>query len=351
MICDVRGSTSAIKAGRYKTVNMLGASSIAAVVNVIGSASIPFSFGGDGATALLPPEVIDDVKKGLRTLRAHALAEHGLEFRMGLVPLAKISDTGATISVAKFALGGGPCIAFFQGRGLALAEEWVKSGKFEVEEGPTRPIHEVLKGLSCRWSAMPSQQGCILSIIVKAKDDRGPGEELTRVLKEIDRIIHLNAPETNPVKPDKLAPANLRLASGLEAGHLRIRPKVLARVVVMAQILLLQLFKILDLSVGGTKVRAYIQGQRAHSDSHKFDDMLRLVVDCDERKRDRLLELLAKNHREGKIFYGVHEAQSALLTCFVQSLNKGEHIHFVDGNDGGYALAAKKLKQQMTNQS
>jgi len=37
------------------------------------------------------------------------------------------------------------------------------------------------------------------------------------------------------------------------------------------------------------------------------------------------------------------------MTCFVLSTNSDEHIHFIDGNDGGYALAAKQLKQQLSH--
>jgi hypothetical protein len=33
------------------------------------------------------------------------------------------------------------------------------------------------------------------------------------------------------------------------------------------------------------------------------------------------------------------------MTCLVFSL-AGDHVHFIDGADGGYALAAKQMKQQ-----
>ena len=42
---DVVNSTGAIAAGRYKSVNMVGASVIAAVRNAISSTGIPFVFG------------------------------------------------------------------------------------------------------------------------------------------------------------------------------------------------------------------------------------------------------------------------------------------------------------------
>lgn len=35
------------------------------------------------------------------------------------------------------------------------------------------------------------------------------------------------------------------------------------------------------------------------------------------------------------------------MTCVVQSPINNKHIHFIDGADGGYALAALRLKDQL----
>ena len=51
---DIVGSTKAIKAGRYKAVNMAGASVISAILNALGKRNYPFVFGGDGALVALP---------------------------------------------------------------------------------------------------------------------------------------------------------------------------------------------------------------------------------------------------------------------------------------------------------
>ena len=53
-VADIADSTAAIESGRYKDVNMLGAACIVAVQNAIGSESLLYTFGGDGATVLVP---------------------------------------------------------------------------------------------------------------------------------------------------------------------------------------------------------------------------------------------------------------------------------------------------------
>jgi Protein of unknown function (DUF3095) len=35
------------------------------------------------------------------------------------------------------------------------------------------------------------------------------------------------------------------------------------------------------------------------------------------------------------------------MTCLVFSLEQSRHVHFIDGADGGYALAALQLKAQL----
>jgi hypothetical protein len=42
----------------------------------------------------------------------------------------------------------------------------------------------------------------------------------------------------------------------------------------------------------------------------------------------------------------MHRSPAALVTCLVRSYD-GDHVHFVDGSDGGYALAAKQMKAQL----
>ena len=55
IVSDIQGSTQAIEAGRYRDVNTVGTSCIAAVRNALDGYEFPYVFGGDGASLVLPP--------------------------------------------------------------------------------------------------------------------------------------------------------------------------------------------------------------------------------------------------------------------------------------------------------
>jgi hypothetical protein len=46
----------------------------------------------------------------------------------------------------------------------------------------------------------------------------------------------------------------------------------------------------------------------------------------------------------GIVRYGTHKQAAAMMTCFTPSPANPNHVHFIDGADGGYALAASAMK-------
>jgi hypothetical protein len=43
----------------------------------------------------------------------------------------------------------------------------------------------------------------------------------------------------------------------------------------------------------------------------------------------------------------MHEADSAMMTCLLFSLDQSKHVHFIDEFNSGFAIAARQLKQQV----
>src|SRR5438105_10071317 len=94
VVTDVERSTAAIASGRYKEVNIVGASSIMAVLNAVRPLKVPFVFGGDGATLCVPEEALDSVRPALLATKLMAEREFKLALRVGIVPVRQIRASG-----------------------------------------------------------------------------------------------------------------------------------------------------------------------------------------------------------------------------------------------------------------
>jgi hypothetical protein len=73
-----------------------------------------------------------------------------------------------------------------------------------------------------------------------------------------------------------------------------------------------------------------------------------MTLDCTPATADHLEAYLSEAEAQGVVNYGVHRQTEALITCLVPSVYEDDHLHFLDGGGGGYAFAAKALKERVT---
>jgi hypothetical protein len=100
------------------------------------------------------------------------------------------------------------------------------------------------------------------------------------------------------------------------------------------------------LSIGEIDGLTYHQQVAQNTDAKKFDEALRMVLDGSKEELDALEVFLEGLRKEGKINYGLHTSKTALMTCLIFNRD-GEHMHFIDGGDGGYAKAAEYMKNRL----
>ncbi len=134
LVTDVENSTEAIDRGQYRLVNSLGVASIVVVANAFTSHGVPFVFGGDGATLLLPRPAIALVAPALVELQGIARKSFGLHLRAGAVSariLPPILVSRVDQCVLRNCTCRGPHILMpvLEGPGLAAAEALVKGSE------------------------------------------------------------------------------------------------------------------------------------------------------------------------------------------------------------------------------
>ena len=88
---DVVGSTKAIKEGRYKAVNMVGAGVIASVANALGRKPFPYVFGGDGASFAISAADAPLAAEALSSMAVFAREELGIELRVATATITAVA--------------------------------------------------------------------------------------------------------------------------------------------------------------------------------------------------------------------------------------------------------------------
>lgn len=218
----------------------------------------------------------------------------------------------------------------------------MKRGEFAVSPAPagTQPD---LSGLSCRFEEIPASRGLILSVLVvpaPGVDASAFREVIEDIIGRIERSPEAGRPVPSGGPPLRWPPAGLDYeARAVRGGSLAKR-----RAAALAYTLFAFVIMRFGIKVGGFVPKTYVQQVVENSDFRKYDDGLRMILDCTEELAASLAGRLAAAASAGIVRYGLHRQDAAMMTCFTPSAMRPDHVHFIDGARGGYASAATALK-------
>ena len=347
-VADIVDSTKAIAAQRYKAVNMAGAiplagaSVIAAVTNALEGREFPFVFGGDGASFAVAPGDLAAAREALSATATWVREDLDLSMRVALVPVSAVRAQGLDVRVARFGPSANLSYAMFSGGGLGWADAAMKRGEFAVAAAPpgTQPD---LSGLSCRFEEIPATRGVILSVLVlpaKGADAGAFRKTIEDILDLVERSPEAGRPVPSGGPPLRWPPQGVEYeARAARGGSLAKRRAVVLAVTLWAYVVMR-----FGIKVGNFVPRNYVQQVVENSDFRKYDDGLKMILDCTEELEGELVRRLEAAAAAGILRYGLHRQDAAMMTCFVPSVMRADHVHFIDGARGGYATAATALK-------
>jgi hypothetical protein len=341
VLSDVVGSRDAIKAGKYKEVNTIGASCIVATINALDTIDVPYVFGGDGASICVPPEYLELTKEAFLGTKNMAKVAFSLELRIGAISVKEIRDEGGELLVAKVQLSKVYEQAVFTGGGLALADKLLKqkNSKYIIESDSQKVMAD-FTGLECRWDRVSQDGKLVVSMLVKCTESSlNSVKEYRKIITNIEEIVSSEHPITEPALKFSFNPRWLKNEFRTRTFAKSFIDKVKYIIDIYYRIIIGKILMGFNIKTNSFNWGNYKSDLIMNSDYKKFDDMLRVVLSCTEDEKVSLTNYLNQLEEEGSFRYGMHTSEAALVTCMIKEYS-GMHFHFVDGDDGGYAMAA-----------
>lgn len=346
VITDIKDSTKAIESGKHEAVNLIATGSIIAVLNIAHEAktSIPFFFGGDGATLIIPPQILEESLNALKEHQVNSFKNFDLFLRVGSMPVSKVYENGYRLKIAKAKMNDYLSIPIILGAGLQYAESVIK-GEENAYKNPEL-LKKVLnlEGMECRWDRIkpPEEQHEIVCLLVNSvsRDDQAPVYK--NILEKIEDIYGSHK------KRSPISISGLSLNATLDRINSEMKVKQGSR---SLSFLFKRLFSTL---VGkfylqfNEEGKQYLNNLVEMTDTLVLDGRINTVISGLSKQHNELEEFLTRLENSGEITFGMYRSKDSIMSCYVRD-RKDQHIHFVDGGDGGYTKAAGVLKKKFKN--
>lgn len=345
VITDVKNSTQAVSDGKHSLVNLIATGSIIASLNLARKAGIkiPFFFGGDGATLIVPEQILSPLLQALQEHKKNSLENFQLYLRVGSMPVSQVYEEKHRLLISKANMSPILPIPLVLGSGLKYAEDQIKKDDPLAERNHDfRDSLLDLAGMECRWKKItpPENKQEVLSLLVESLDEENQGIVFRKVLQEVENIFGSQG-KRNPISVQKLR---------LDASMDKIRAEMKVKLGENSFAYFLENW--LRTLIGNVYFRfdkggkMYLDNLVKLSDTLVIDGRINTVISGTVAQRNLLIQKLDQIEGSGDILYGIHSSPESIMSCYVTDRDD-QHIHFVDGSGGGYTQAAKMLKRKI----
>jgi hypothetical protein len=342
VVTDIKNSTGAVSKGLHETVNLVATGCIVAGLNIAAKfkTTVPFFFGGDGATFIIPSSLFDPVMKALLLHQENTKSTFNLDLRVGHVPVKQVYKQEHALNISKLKTSKQLAIPVLLGDGLTYAESVIKGPDYFFGMIGRSSAELDLTGMQCRWDRIKPPENFfeVVSLLVIAKHAENQAPVFKKVFESIDSIYG------DPANRKPITAARLKLKATLAKISLEMHARMNGfRPVYLMSNWLKTLLGHLYFKTKKGKI--YLDDLVDMSDTLVLDGKINTVISGTPQQRKMLIDALDKLENEGEILYGLYVSNESVMSCYVRSMNEG-HIHFVDGAEGGYTKAANVIKQK-----
>ncbi|MFK7812283.1 MAG: DUF3095 family protein [Maribacter sp.] len=341
LVADVKDSTAAITS-QHNEVNLAATGCIVAVLNSLKETEkdrIPYFFGGDGATFLIPNTYKDQLIDVLNLQKEHVKLQWNLNLVVGYMTLADVYNEGFNLNLARIQLNEYLQIPVVLGLGLKYAEDLVKRTFSAESSNPSEPVMPDLEGMECRWDkiAPPTTDRSVICLLVYCDNEQIQSSVYHEVLSQLTSFFG-NLEERQPISTPKLK---------LDATFNKIKREMIASIGRYSFRYLLR--KVFDTYIGkvyfkySKEGRLYLQMTKELAETVMIDGLINTILVGTNSQMKSLSSYLDELEKSNKIIYGIHITHSSIMSCYVED-RKHKHAHFIDGTEGGYTKAAEMLK-------
>ncbi len=348
VIVDVEIDPSVFNKELNNDANIAATGSIITILNLIKSLDtqlqIPYFFRGSGATFIVPQSILVAIMSAMDTYKKHVFKTLNLSLQFGSVTVADVFKITKAFSIAKLRLNDYLVIPVILGNGLKVAEQLVrKKFKGSVDQSISDlPLD--LQGMECRWDEIDPliDEKKIICLLVNCEIDQSQADIFIKIFDEIDYQFG-DLKKRTPITTEKLK---------LDNSFKKMRKEMYARLGKFNRRYLLQNWLITYLGSFYFKFfkngKNYLYRVTQLSDTMVLDGSINTVFAGTERNINKLKLFLDALEADGKIYYGLHATHASIMSCYIEDRDEN-HIHFVDGTEGGYRMADLKLKTKIGN--
>ena len=348
IIADIKNSTAAVAAGKSNDVNLVAAGCLVIALNIARQKNIeiPFFFGGDGGTMIVPEVMLQPLLSGLELHNNVSKNNFGLDMHIGFLSVKKLNATGHFIKIARLQVGMGFTKAIVVGDGLRYAEQLIKQVTRPLEKEMENEGTPDLTGLECRWDKVksPSEEKEVICYLIEAVDAHNQVHIYHDVMQTMDEVFG-EYEKRNPITPgrlklslhyDKVKREMLVKYGGWKPGYFLVN---------MFKNFLGHLSIKYNLTIKNFNGGKYLAQLIANADTITIDGRINTVVTGTMDKRLQFNDYLKRQEAGGHLIFGHYISRESIMTCYIEN-RSAKHIHFVDGSDGGYTEASKEFKKK-----